>query len=303
MQNFNLLSKIKSNTFALWVAILSVVVQSFHSYTAFYNTSSLKGTGWGVAQAILFAVVIDLAILFYTVRNKTKVALGAAFVMVIINSYYYYQHLGLSFQFIFGVFLALTIPCSVYFYSEEIKDEESETNQYHYARIIEDKDAEHDAEIARYQERVKELSVMIDDVYSKSKRDAEAHEQLNNSLNDKLENAEHWRDVYKESSEALTKELYTERSNFKALEQNYEEVIRLRDLALQSERIMRETTERVTAANRDLMKRLKAMPAVGNYPPDDKSLVNVQDDDKFKVNTKDMKITSVTIPDDLPIIE
>ena len=120
----NLLKTIKSNTFALIVAILSVVVQSFHSYTAFYNTSSLQGSGWGIAQAALFAVVIDMAILFYTVRGRKDIALYAAGAMVMINSYYYYQHLGISFEFAFGVFLALIIPTSVYFYSEEIKDED-----------------------------------------------------------------------------------------------------------------------------------------------------------------------------------
>lgn len=124
----NLLKVIKSNQFALWVAILSVIVQSFHSYTAFYNTSSLSGTGWGIAQAVLFAVVIDLAILFYTVRQRKDIALYAAFVMVIINSYYYYQHLGLSFQFVFGCFLSLIIPTSVYFYSEEIKEDDIDGN-------------------------------------------------------------------------------------------------------------------------------------------------------------------------------
>src|SRR6478609_3057975 len=88
----NLLRKLKSNEFALTVAILSVIVQSFHSYTAFYNISSLKGTGWGICQAVLFAAVFDFAILFYTVRNKKDVVLGASIFMVIINIYYYYQH-------------------------------------------------------------------------------------------------------------------------------------------------------------------------------------------------------------------
>lgn len=123
----SLLDIIKSDTFALWVAILSVLVQSFHSFTAFYNASSLYGTAWGIAQGILFAVVIDLAILFYTVRNRTGIAIGAAFFMVVINAYYYYQHLGVSFAFVFGVFLSLIIPMSVYFYSEEIgKEKERE---------------------------------------------------------------------------------------------------------------------------------------------------------------------------------
>lgn len=125
MKNKRIVSLIKSSEFAVWIAILSVVVQSFHSYTAFYNTSSLQGSTWGVAQAVLFSVVIDLAILFYTVRNRRDVASYAALCMVVINAYYYYQHLGLSFSFGFGVFLSLLIPVSVYYYSEEInKDTE-----------------------------------------------------------------------------------------------------------------------------------------------------------------------------------
>lgn len=123
----NLIKSIKSNQFALYVAILSVIVQSFHSYTAFYNTSSLQGTIWGVLQAIGFAAVVDLAILFYTVRGRRDIALLAAFAMVVINAYYYYQHWHFAFEFWFGLFLALIIPASVYFYSEEIEDDEVDT--------------------------------------------------------------------------------------------------------------------------------------------------------------------------------
>lgn len=122
----NLIKSIKSNQFALYVAILSVIVQSFHSYTAFYNTSSLQGTIWGILQAIGFAAVVDLAILFYTVRGRRDIALLAAFAMVVINAYYYYQHWHFAFEFWFGLFLALIIPASVYFYSEEIDDDDNQ---------------------------------------------------------------------------------------------------------------------------------------------------------------------------------
>jgi hypothetical protein len=120
----NLLTYLRSNSFALLVAILSVAVQSFHSFTAFYNTSSLRGSAWGIAQAVLFAVIIDLAILFYTLRKREDIAKLAALVMVVINAYYYYQAWGLSWTFAFGCFLSLIIPVSVYYYSEEIDDQD-----------------------------------------------------------------------------------------------------------------------------------------------------------------------------------
>jgi hypothetical protein len=131
-----LLTYLRSNQFAITIAILSVIVQSFHSFTAFYNTSALKGP-WGISQAVLFALVIDLAILFYTVRGRRDIAMYAAVAMVTINGYYYYQHLGLTFEFIFGCFLSLIIPVSVYFYSEEIKEDDGDGMLNAYAGKIE----------------------------------------------------------------------------------------------------------------------------------------------------------------------
>lgn len=146
----SLLQIIKSNQFALWIAILSVVVQSFHSFKVFYNASSLSGTAWGIAQGILFAIVIDLAILFYTLRNRRDIALGAALSMFIINAWYYYTHIGTiwDLNFLFGCFISAIIPVSVYFYSEEIHEEEIEDdNPYRYAQILEDRDEDHAKEI------------------------------------------------------------------------------------------------------------------------------------------------------------
>lgn len=114
---------LKSNNFAITIAILSVLVQSFHSFSVFYRLSSIQDTVWGIMQAVMFSLVIDLAILFYTVRKNVKVTWMAGFVMVLINVFYYYTHLGISFELIMGGLLSLVIPVSVYYYSEEIEDE------------------------------------------------------------------------------------------------------------------------------------------------------------------------------------
>jgi len=129
MKRINLLKIIKSNDFALTVAIMSVLVQSFHSFTAFYNMSSLKGTFWGVIQAVLFAIVVDLAILFYTVRNKKDVVLFASTFLFVINAYYYYSHWGFTWELLFASFLSILIPVTHYYYSDEIKEEISSTEK------------------------------------------------------------------------------------------------------------------------------------------------------------------------------
>lgn len=161
----NLLKKLKSNEFALTVAILSVLVQSFHSYSVFYSVSSLRGTGWGIIQAVLFAAVFDLAILFYTVRNNTRVVLGASVFMALFNMYYYYVQPELStLQLIFGLVLSIVIPMTQYYYAEEIQEDEypgQGTAELQIAIEVAESNAKiwkqkHDAMFAELQDTVRE---------------------------------------------------------------------------------------------------------------------------------------------------
>jgi hypothetical protein len=111
---------LRSDKFAVGVAIASVLLQTPHSYYVFQDVSNINNI-FGQAQALLFAIVIDLSILFYTVRKNKMLARGGAVVMSILNIYYYYLSSGLGASFIFGIFLSLIIPISVYFYSEELE--------------------------------------------------------------------------------------------------------------------------------------------------------------------------------------
>ena len=122
-----MIKSIKSNSFALWVAIASVMVQLPHSYHVFESLSKIPGF-WGILQAVLFAVVIDLALLFYTLRNRRDISLFFAAVMVLINGIYYFDMIGFSARFAAAVIISFVIPVSVYFYSEEIKEEEITIN-------------------------------------------------------------------------------------------------------------------------------------------------------------------------------
>lgn len=110
---------IKSKDFAVITAIISMLVQTPHTAVAFADLSSLP-PAWSWVQAIVFALVIDMAILVYTVRNRVDIALGAAIIMFLINIYYY-SHLYPDYLSMgFGVLMAAVIPISVYYYSEEI---------------------------------------------------------------------------------------------------------------------------------------------------------------------------------------
>lgn len=121
----SILKTLRSNNFAITVAILSVLLQSFHTFTAFRNTSNIQGVA-GIIEACLAAIVVDLAILFYTVRGREDVSRIAAITMVIINVYFYWVQWGFTSSFYFGCFLSLIIPVSVYYYSEEINEEQED---------------------------------------------------------------------------------------------------------------------------------------------------------------------------------
>ena len=112
---------IKGNEFAVLAAIASMVLQSKHTYMAFLSAESLDPNFVDIIFAVLAAVVIDLSILFYTLRNKHKIALGAMLSMVVINSYgYWIIHHTFNIQFAMGMFFSIIIPISVFYYSEEI---------------------------------------------------------------------------------------------------------------------------------------------------------------------------------------
>jgi hypothetical protein len=118
----NLPKIIKSNEFAVWVAIASMVAQSKHTFQAFLHSESLNPNWVDISFAVLVAVVIDLAVLFYTLRNRKDIAIGAMVAMILINGYaYWIIHDGLTVRFIAGIFFSLIIPLSVLFYSDEIK--------------------------------------------------------------------------------------------------------------------------------------------------------------------------------------
>lgn len=171
MNNPKLLHFLRSNTFALSLAIGSILAQSFHSFVAFYNMSSLKGTAWGIVQAVIFAIIVDGAILFYTVRGKKDVVMFASVFLVIINGYYYFNHLGASWELLFAGFLSLLLPVTQYFYSEELVPAVSEVEyendtEIMLAKLLEDEKIKcHDLQL-----RIRDLDDVIKSGKAENKR-------------------------------------------------------------------------------------------------------------------------------------
>jgi len=112
---------LKSNNFALYVAIVSILGQAPHSYFVIHSISQISGF-WAILQGIVFALAIDASLIFYTLRGRKDIARVFAVAMFLINLLYYWPLLAFSAQFAGGVLISFLLPLSIYHYSEEIKD-------------------------------------------------------------------------------------------------------------------------------------------------------------------------------------
>lgn len=111
------MKKTKINLFGLFAAFIAVAVQTPHTYYLFQSVTHFTGE-FAKIHALAVAVVIDLSILYYTIKNKKAVALAFAVFMYVVNLLYVWDYTGE--QFITGLLFALMIPIAVYFYKGEI---------------------------------------------------------------------------------------------------------------------------------------------------------------------------------------
>lgn len=121
----NLIKLIKSNEFALWIALVSVLAQAFHSFVVFMAVSSIGYTIPGVIQGVVFSVTFDFALLYFTLKKTDLWGQSAAKIfsvlLFLVNVIYYYLEHSLSINFGIGVFIGSIMPLAMYVFAEEIK--------------------------------------------------------------------------------------------------------------------------------------------------------------------------------------
>jgi len=115
---------LKSNAFGVKLLIGTVIVQAFHSYFIFYLLSPYDSEYAKVIQSVFYSFVLSSAILFYTLRNRKGIALLFAVFESGINLYYFIYYLY-KIDYLIGsiiaIPIALMLPVTIYYYSEEIK--------------------------------------------------------------------------------------------------------------------------------------------------------------------------------------
>lgn len=119
MEQNKLLSFLRSNNFAMYLAIASVIALAPNTYFVFSKFSILP-KGYKEAQSLFVCLILSGAILFYTIRNNIKVAQNFAWFEFGISCCYYIISIGWSWYLIPAFAFAAILPVSVYNYSSEI---------------------------------------------------------------------------------------------------------------------------------------------------------------------------------------
>lgn len=112
----------------LWITltIFSILSQIPHAYWSINKFSTIEPRWVKISQNIVFCSIISIGILGCVLEGKDYLALGGAFVEIIINFYYYDETSSVrSFKKRItknwlAYFLAILIPMSIYIFSSMI---------------------------------------------------------------------------------------------------------------------------------------------------------------------------------------
>ncbi len=119
-ENKKAINFLKSDNFALLMAICSVLALAPNTYFVFFKLSVLPPI-FREIQALFFCTIISGAILFYTIRKNIEVARNFAIFEFGISACYYIISLGFSWYLVPAFGIAAVMPMSIYFYSFEIE--------------------------------------------------------------------------------------------------------------------------------------------------------------------------------------
>lgn len=122
--------RVKSNNFGFWITVSAVIFQALHSQYVLKLISSLKDvggidlTGW---HSFGVAAIISLAILYFTLRGRANIAIGAAVFETYMNICYYVIFISSmkepNWNLLFiGIPSSIALPSILALFAEEINN-------------------------------------------------------------------------------------------------------------------------------------------------------------------------------------
>ena len=131
LEDADIVEVIKSNGFATLAAIVVIIPQTVHTFRAFMlselafdvvpNFMSITSAIFSGISGAIFALGLDMSILFFTLRNKTKIVWGTTAIIAIINFYVAWKiHRDFTVDFMASAFLGVIAPLIMAFYADTI---------------------------------------------------------------------------------------------------------------------------------------------------------------------------------------
>lgn len=138
---------IKSNNFGFILAVGAVSVQALHSQFVLKLVSSLTNvfgydlTSW---HSFITALLISGAILYFTLRGKVKIAIGAAIFEAYMNICYYSIYITQNenpkyYLFWIAIPSSIALPSILALFSEEITEKQEKITEKNIVALLKDK--------------------------------------------------------------------------------------------------------------------------------------------------------------------
>lgn len=115
LSEFQKLKALAKSSWGFWIALFLSTAEAGYTFIVFWKTSKLPDP-FGLVQALIIAVMMDMAVLYFTVKGEKKLS---AFYWVAMTGYVVLsEFIGVvEAKYVILGWKALTLPAAIYFFS------------------------------------------------------------------------------------------------------------------------------------------------------------------------------------------
>lgn len=115
---------IRSRSFTTFLVVIATAAQLPHAFEFIYEISLFKDIEWfRFSHSFLFAIALELAILFFTLRGKTNKAYFFATISCIMDIIVYLRVVETNIDYVSMIIVSIMLPVAIAMYSDEIKED------------------------------------------------------------------------------------------------------------------------------------------------------------------------------------
>lgn len=119
MNEFKLLSELRRSSIGFWIALFLSLAEAGYTYVIVHKMSTL-GEPWRTGQALFIAILLDMAVLYFTLfapkerEHISKFFLGGMLVNIILAQLPWNDYIN----YVGIVVIAIEVASAIYFFSE-----------------------------------------------------------------------------------------------------------------------------------------------------------------------------------------